>query len=86
MNSNKIASVTGWLGLALIHGSTLPTIVGSLVSGTRPDIPLSMVILIWTGLFLFLVNSVIRKDWLYMASNGIGFACQSIMMMLVVLR
>jgi hypothetical protein len=83
---NKVASVSGWLGLALIHGSTLPTIIGSLQSGTTPDLPASLVIMVWSGLALFLVNSIIRKDWLYMASNGIGFAAQSIMMLLVVIK
>lgn len=83
---NKVASISGWLGLALIHGSTLPTILGSLQSGITPDLPASLVIMVWSGLALFLINAILTKNWLYTVSNGIGFAAQSIMMLLVVIK
>ena len=35
--------------------------------------PLSMVLLVWSGLFLFLLRAVVAKDTLYIVSNAIGF-------------
>jgi len=80
---DKVAAVSGWAGLALIHGSTLPTIISSLQSGTTPDLPASLVLMVWSGLALFLVNAILTKNWLYTISNAIGFAGQSVMLMLV---
>jgi len=80
------ASVSGWAGLALIHGSTLPTIIQALATGSSPDLPLSLVLMVWSGLALFLVNAVLTRNWLYTVSNGIGFAFQSVMMLLLLVK
>jgi len=48
--------------------------------------PLSMVVLIWSGLLLFFIRSAIMKDKLYMLSNGIGFFFQSIMLAFLVFK
>jgi uncharacterized protein with PQ loop repeat len=77
------ASVSGWAGLALIHGSTLPTIIQALATGSSPDLPLSLVLMVWSGLALFLVNAILTRNMLYISSNAIGFAGQSVMLMLV---
>ena len=70
----------------LIHGSTVP--VTYLAIKGEPTVlpPLSMVILIWSGLLLFFIRSAIMKDKLYLLSNGIGFFLQSIMLAFLVFK
>jgi len=82
----QFGEICGWIGLILIHGSTVP--VMHLAIKGEPTVlpPLSMVILIWSGLLLFFIRSAIVKDKLYMLSNGIGFFSQSIMLAFLVLK
>ena len=82
----QFGEICGWIGLILIHGSTVP--VTYLAIKGEPTVlpPLSMVILIWSGLLLFFIRSAIMKDKLYMLSNGIGFFLQSIMLAFLVLK
>lgn len=82
----KFGEVCGWFGLILIHGSTLPSTYLAIKGEATVLPPLSMVILVWSGLLLFFIRSAITKDKLYMISNGVGFFLQSIMLALLVLK
>jgi len=82
----KFGEVCGWLGLILIHGSTLPATYSAFKGEATVLPPLSMVVLVWSGLLLFFIRSAITKDKLYMISNGVGFFIQSIMLALLVLK
>ena len=82
----KFAELCGWFGLILIHGSTLPSTYLAIKGEATVLPPLSMVILVWSGLLLFFIRSAITKDKLYMISNGVGFFLQSIMIALLVLK
>jgi len=83
---NTFGEVCGWIGLVLIHGSTVPITLAALAGKAVLLPPISMVLLIWSGLFLFFVRSAIQKDRLYMVSNGIGFFLQSIVLALLVFK
>ena len=84
MNVKTISEIGGWIGMILIHGATVPTTM-SVVLGYSSDLPpLSMVLLVWSGLFLFLLRAVVAKDTLYIVSNGIGFFFNTILLTLIV--
>jgi hypothetical protein len=76
----------GWIGLVLIHGSTIPITLAALAGQAVLLPPISMILLIWSGLFLFFIRSAIQQDRLYMLSNGIGFFLQSIMLAFLVFK
>jgi hypothetical protein len=80
------ADAAGWLGMAFIHGATVPVSLRALATPSAPLPPLSMVLMIWTGLALFLLNAIAKRDKLYMASNGVGFALQTLLLTLVLWR
>lgn len=80
----RLANLGGWIGLILIHGSTIPTLYSVMKSEAVMLPPLNMVLLIWTGLFLFFIRSAIIRDNLYLISNGIGFFLQTIMLAVIV--
>jgi hypothetical protein len=48
--------------------------------------PFSMVVLIWSGLMLFLFRAIVQKDMLYIVSNAVGFFFNSILLALIVFK
>jgi hypothetical protein len=87
MNSEftkRLGSISGWVGLVLLQSATLPTIINRILDPTAAIPPLNMVLLIWGGLFLFLIRAFIQKDMLYIISNSIGFLSQSVLLYLIV--
>ena len=78
-----LAEIGGWVGMVLIHGATIPTSV-SVIMGWSSDLPpLDMVLLIWSGLFLFFIRALARIDWLYLVSNAVGFFLQSVLLAII---
>ena len=84
MNVKTMSEIGGWIGMILIHGATVPTTM-SVILGYSSDLPpLSMVLLVWSGLFLFLLRAIVAKDTLYIVSNTIGFFFNTILLTLIV--
>jgi hypothetical protein len=81
---STLAEAGGWLGMLLIHSATLPAIIGKIMGWSDALPPLSMVLLVWAGLILFLVRAIARKDWLYTVSNAVGFVFNSILLAIIV--
>ena len=83
MMKKQLAEIGGWLGMVLIHGATIPTSV-SVIMGWSSDLPpIDMVLLIWSGLFLFFIRALARFDWLYLVSNAVGFMLQSMLLAII---
>ena len=84
MNVKTISEIGGWIGMILIHGATVPTTMSVILGYSSELPPLSMVLLVWSGLFLFLLRAVVAKDTLYIVSNVIGFFFNTILLTLIV--
>ena len=82
----KLGSLSGWVGMVLIHGATLPTTLGVIAGYSDRIPPVSMVILVWSGLMLFLFRAIVQKDTLYIVSNAVGFFFNSILLALIVFK
>lgn len=79
-----IPEACGWLGMVFIQGATMPTTIG-IIMGSNPKIPeISLVMMVWTGLFLYFVRAVAKNDRLHIVSNGVGFFLQSTLLALIV--
>jgi hypothetical protein len=74
----------GWAGMVLIHGATIPVTVSNILGWSTALPPLSMVLLVWAGLALFLWRAIARADMLYIVSNAIGFALNTVLLSLIV--
>jgi|TARA_R110001583_G_scaffold193483_1_gene362071 hypothetical protein len=84
-NSKKFAEICGWIGAVLIHSATVPTSL-AVIFGANPNLPeLSLVLLVWSGLILFLIRAISQKDMLYIVSNLVGFILNSILLLIIVL-
>ena len=80
-----IAEVGGYAGMALLQGATLPQMFDAIVNGNNANLaPLSMVLMVWIGLLLYLIRAVYQRDVLYMISNGIGVVLNFILMLIIV--
>ena len=86
IKSNKISEACGWIGMILIHGATAPTSLSVLMGWSTNLPPLNFILLVWLGLFLFLVRAIYTKDMLYIVSNAIGFSLNSLLLMLIALN
>ena len=82
----KFGALSGWIGMVLIHGATLPTTLGVILGFLNNGPPVSMVILVWSGLMLFLFRAIVQKDTLYIVSNAVGFFFNSILLALIVFK
>lgn len=82
----KLTEAGGYLGMILIHASTLPTIISILMGTSTAMPPASMVGLVLTGLFLFLIRSIAAKDMLYIISNGVGFFFNALLLSMIVFK
>lgn len=83
---NKLSTLFGWMGIVLIQAATMPVSL-DIINGVATDRPpVTMVLMMWSGLMFFLVNSIVRKDTLYIVSNSIGFFLQSILLALIVFK
>jgi hypothetical protein len=80
------ADTLGWLGVILIHLSTIPTLLAILTGLTEKTPPVDLVLFAWTGLFLFFVKAAISKDILNIVTIGLGFVIQAGLMALILFK
>ena len=81
-----VCELSGWVGMILVQCATVPTAV-SVIFGWSDDLPpLSMVLLVWSGLAFYFVRAYAQRDRLYMVSNGVGFFLNTILLALIVYR
>jgi len=84
--AQKIGNLAGWLGMILIQSSTLP-VTYNIWQGHNTNIPpLSMVLLVWSGIVLYLIRAITQRDMLHITSNGIGFFTQTALMALIIFK
>lgn len=84
LKNMSIAEIGGYIGMVLIHGATMPTLINRIFNPITQMPPLSMVLMIWLGLALFLAHAIKQKDTLYTISNAYGFIMQSVLLALIV--
>jgi len=80
------AETLGWIGVILVHLATIPTLIAVLTGLTEKLPPVDIVVLMWLGLFMFFVRSVISKDILNIVTIGFGFFVQAILMALIIFK
>jgi hypothetical protein len=79
----KISEFGGWVGMILIQSSTIPVSISIIRGNVERIPPIDMTIMIWAGLFLFLLRAIANKDSLYIVSNSVGFFFQTILLVLI---
>lgn len=85
MSKERIFDILGYVGIGLIQGATFPSMIQFIISGTGDLPPLTMTLMIWAGLMLFLLRSFQRRDMVAIVSNAIGFFLQTVMLGIITL-
>lgn len=78
--SKATADTFAWLSILVLNAATVPTLVSVMSGNSNKMPPLDIVLLIWTGLLLYFIRSVIIKDMLMTVTIGLGFAIQAILL------
>jgi uncharacterized protein with PQ loop repeat len=86
MNEKRISEICGYIGMVLIHSATLPPTIKVILGYATNLPPIEMVLLVWTGLFLFLIRAISNNDKLYILSNSIGFFFNSVLLALIAFK
>jgi hypothetical protein len=73
----------GWLANIVLHAATIPTFlaVGMGLTDKLPGI--DIILLIWGGLTLLFARAIIAKDMLNVATIGVGFIIQAVLLALI---
>lgn len=80
----KISTETiGWIGILLLHGATVPTMLGLMFGITDKPPSIDMVLIVWAALGMFFMKAIIQRDILNLITIGLGFIMQATLMALV---
>jgi hypothetical protein len=80
------ADTMGWIAVILVHLATIPTLMAILTGLTEKTPPVDLVLLAWSGLFLFFVKATIARDLLNIVTIGFGFFIQACLMALILFK
>ena len=73
----------GWLANIVLHAATIPTFI-AVGMGLTDKLPgIDIILLIWGGLTLLFARAIIARDMLNVATIGIGFILQAVLLALI---
>lgn len=76
----------GWVGMFFLQTAPLPNTIQVWMGNVDAAPPLTMILMTWFGLILYLVYSVFRKDKVYIVSNTIGVSLMSVTLVTLLLN
>ena len=82
----KYEKTIGWLGMLLVQGASFPALYELIILGEAELPPLSMVLMLQVGLALYFARALMQKDTVYLISNGIGFAIQTLLFCVIIYK
>lgn len=74
------ADTLAWFSVLIFNACTIPTFMAVMAGHSEKMPPLDIVLMVWLGLILYFVRSVVLKDMLMIATIGIGFAVQAVLL------
>ena len=73
----------GWLANIVLHSATIPTFI-AVSMGLTDELPgIDVILLIWGGLTLLFARAIVARDMLNVATIGIGFILQAVLLSLI---
>jgi uncharacterized protein with PQ loop repeat len=80
----KFEQTIGWVGMLLVQCASFPSLYKLIILGESDLPPLSMVLMLQVGLALYFARAYIQRDTVYLVSNGLGFAIQTLLFCLII--
>lgn len=78
-----VADLFAWISIVVLCLCNVPGYFALMSGVTNNTPPLDISLLIWIGLLLYFIRSVIIKDMLNVLTIGIGFAIQVVLLGLI---
>ena len=79
----KYAEIGGYMGMVLLQGALLPSLFAVLYYRNKITLPMDYLLMLWTGLVLYLIRSIVQKDILYTISNSIGVLSNGVFILIL---
>lgn len=80
------ADVIAWIGLVIIHLSTVPTVLTVMAGVNDRMPPIDMILFVWAGLALFFVRAAMKRDLLNLVTIGSGFIIHAVLLALLIFK
>lgn len=78
-----VADLFAWISIVVLCLCNVPGYFALMSGVTNNTPPLDISLLVWIGLLLYFIRSVIIKDMLNVLTIGIGFAIQVVLLGLI---
>lgn len=80
------ADALEWLTIVVLHCTTVPSLLALMAGMTDKAPGIDVVLFVWGSLVLMFARSMLLKNTINIATNGIGFIFQAVMMALVLFK
>lgn len=80
------AHTLGWISIVLLHVASAPTLLAVLLTTGDKLPPVDLMIFIWAALITIFFKSLIERNFLYIATNCLGFCAQTVIMSLILFK
>jgi hypothetical protein len=83
---NISAHTLGWFTIIMLHLSSVPTLLAVLTNQSDRMPPVDIMLFVWGGLTAVFFKSLFERNYLYVATNCLGFVGQTILMSLILFK
>lgn len=80
------ANTLGWISIVLLHFAAMPTLISVLLAQNDKLPSVDLMIFIWAALTTMFFKSLIERNFLYVATNCLGFIAQVVLMGLILFK
>lgn len=74
------SNTLGWITIILLHLASVPTLVAVLLAQNDKLPSIDLMMFVWAALTTLFFKSLIEKNYLYIATNCMGFLAQTVLM------
>ena len=80
------AHTLGWISIVLLHFAAVPTLMSVLLAQNDKLPPVDLMLFVWAALITLFFKSLIERNFLYVATNCVGFCAQTVIMSLILFK
>jgi len=83
---NISAHTLGLMCIILLHLASVPTLLAVLTGQSDKMPPVDIMLFVWAGLTTIFFKSLFERNYLYIATNCLGFVAQTVLMSLILFK
>lgn len=83
---NISARTLGLMCIILLHLASVPTLLAVLTGQSDKMPPVDIMLFVWAGLTTIFFKSLFERNYIYIATNCLGFVAQTVLMSLILFK